>query len=325
MAAIVIVLDAYWLRGLVRVDLRTSLRRMVAVAKESLPYWAYGVFFMLYLWIDFVMLSLLTRPEVVGWYSVPTKLFQTLMFLPVVVSTAWLPRFVRGFEEGGDRLRRAAQAPLELVLLLSLPISAATAILAKPMIDLLYGPAYGNSASVMIILGLCVPPMYLNIMLSQVLVAMNRQVSWTWVMAATTVVNPLFNIALIPFTEHRYGNGAIGASISLLLTEVVVVTAGLVMVGPSVFDRGTVRRTVLGSLAAVAMWFVGYEAQPLGVMMAFAAAGLAFTALAIVLRLFTADDVALFRTSVNRMVRRILLLRPGKQTLTAAADVPPRV
>lgn len=309
MAAIVVVLDAYWLRSLVRVDLRTNLRRIAAVAKESLPYWAFGVFFMLYLWIDFVMLSLLTRSEVVGWYSVPTKLFQTLMFLPVVVSTAWLPRFVRGFEEGGDRLRRSAKPPLELVLLLSLPLCAVTAIAARPMIVLLYGSAYANSVPVMIILGLCLPPMYVNILLSQVLVAMNRQVSWTWVMAATTIVNPLLNLVLIPATDHRYGNGAIGAAISLLLTEVVVVTAGLIMVGRFVFDGGSARRTVLGAVAASAMWFVGYETLALGFLPALSAAGIVFVVLAVVFRLFTADDVAMIQTSFNRVLRRIPVLR----------------
>ena len=216
MTAVVVVLDAYWLRGLVRIDLRTNLRRMATMARASLPYWAFGVFFMVYLWIDFVMLSLMTSSEVVGWYSVPTRLFQTLMFFPVVVATAFLPRFVRGFEEGGDRLRKSAQAPIELVLLLSLPIAAGTVMVARPLIHLLYGSAYDGSVAVMVVLGLCIPPMYLNIMLSQVLIAMNQQARWTWVMAGTTVVNPLFNLALIPWTQHRYGNGAIGAGISLL-------------------------------------------------------------------------------------------------------------
>ena len=50
----------------------------------------------------------------------------------------------------------------------------------------------------MAILGLCIPAMYMNIMLSQVLIAMNRQASWTWVMGVTTIINPLFNLALIP-------------------------------------------------------------------------------------------------------------------------------
>src|SRR5215216_5538020 len=165
MTAIVVLLDLYWLRGLVRLDLRTNLGRMLAIARASIPYWAFGLFFMLYLWIDFVMLSLLTSNEVVGWYAVPTRLFQTLMFLPVAVATAWLPHFVRGFEESDDTLKAAARQPIELVLLLSLPIAALTAALADPVIHLLYGSAYANSVPVMAILGLCIPPMYMNIML----------------------------------------------------------------------------------------------------------------------------------------------------------------
>jgi O-antigen/teichoic acid export membrane protein len=89
---------------------------MLEVAKESLPYWAFGLFFVLYRWLDVVMLSLLTQSEVVGWYSVPTRLFQTLMFLPVVVSTAWLPRFVRGFAGGEPSLRELVVVSAGLML-----------------------------------------------------------------------------------------------------------------------------------------------------------------------------------------------------------------
>lgn len=310
MTGIVVLLDLYWLRDKLRIDLRTNVRKMVRVARESLAYWAFGLFFMLYLWIDFVMLSLLTKPDVVGWYSVPTRLFQTLMFVPVVFSTAWFPRFVRAFEEGGDRLRKTAQQPLELVLLLGLPISAMTVIAASPVIHLLYGSAYAHSVPVMVILGLCIPAMYLNIMLSQVLVAMNRQSTWTWVMVVTTIVNPLFNLALIPATQHRYGNGAIGAAISLLLTEIIVVTAGVVMVGRAVFDRGTVRRTVLGIATAVAMWGVAYEVQRLlGPIASIVSGAIVFLCLALALRLFTSEEVELLKQTVNRVAQRVRLRR----------------
>ena len=321
MTAVVVGLDLYWLRGLLHIDLRTNLRRMARLARDSLPYWAFGVFFMVYLWIDFVMLSLLTTTEEVGWYSVPTRLFQTMMFLPVVVSTAFLPKFVRGFEEGGDRLRRAAQAPVELVLLLSLPICAATAILARPLIDLLYGSAYSESVPVMVILGLCIPPMYMNIMLSQVLVAMNRQARWTWVMAATTVINPLFNLALIPWTHDRFDNGAIGASVSLLLTELIVVTAGFAMVGALVFDRSTIRRAVLGILAAGAMWGVAYVTEPtIGSVAAFVAGLLTFVVASFLFRLFTTEEVGLIASGLNRALRKL----PGlRRAASRAASEPP--
>jgi O-antigen/teichoic acid export membrane protein len=316
MTGIVVVLDLYWLRGLVRLDLRTNLRRMLAIARASLPYWAFGLFFMLYLWIDFVMLSLLTNNEVVGWYAVPTRLFQTLMFLPVAVATAWLPHFVRGFEEGDEALKTAARQPVELVLLLSLPIAALTAALADPVIHLLYGSAYAHSVPVMAILGLCIPAMYMNIMLSQVLIAMNRQATWTWVMAATTVVNPLFNLALIPLTQHQYDNGAIGAAISLLLTEIIVVAAGIWLIGRRVFDAGSVRRAALGLVAATATGAAAYFTEPMvGWFVSLVAGLLVFAVLSAVLRVFTPEEIGLMRQGLQKVTRRI----PGLKRYGAAA------
>lgn len=306
MTGVVVVLDLYWLRGLVRIDLRTNLQRMVSLARASLPYWAFGVFFMLYLWIDFVMLSLLTSDEVVGWYAVPTRLFQTLMFLPVAVATAWLPHFVRGFEEGDGKLKEAARQPIELVLLLSLPIAALTAVMADPVINLLYGEAYAHSVPVMAILGLCIPAMYMNIMLSQVLIAMNRQASWTWVMAVTTVINPLFNLALIPLTQHAYDNGAIGAAISLLLTEIVVVAAGIWLIGRRVFDAGSVRRTALGLVAATAAGAAAYFSMGMiGWVAGLAIGVVAFVAMAALLRIFTSAEIDLMRQALRRVTQRL--------------------
>jgi len=285
---------------------------MARLARASLPYWAFGLFFMVYLWIDFVMLSLMTSSEVVGWYSVPTRLFQTMMFLPVVIATAWLPRFVRSFGEGRERLGEVARSPVELVLLLSLPIASLTIVAADPLIGLLYGSAYANSVPVMVILGLCIPAMYLNIMLSQVLIAMNRQAVWTWVMAATTVVNPLFNLALIPWTQDRYGNGAIGAGISLLLTELVCVGAGYVLIGRLVFNFGSLKRTTLGIGIAAAMWAVGYELEQLtGWVPALFAAAVTFPVLAALVRLFTPEEIALIRAGLVKARNKIPGLRRG--------------
>jgi O-antigen/teichoic acid export membrane protein len=272
--------------------------------RESVAYWAFGLFFMIYLWIDSVLLSLLTRSEVVGWYGVPMRLFQTLMFLPVLLSTAWLPRLVSAYQDSPKRLNKEARAPIELALLLSAPICAGTAILAAPAIHLLYGPAYDNSVPVLIILGLCIPPMYLNIMLNQVLVAAKRQVVWTWVMAGATVVNPVLNLVLIPVTENRYGNGAIGASLSLLLTEALIVVAGFVMVGREVLDRVLVRRAVLLALGGGGMWGAAYLARPLGPVVSILVGALAFAAFAWMTGIVTSEHVALVRAAIRNRRKR---------------------
>jgi O-antigen/teichoic acid export membrane protein len=303
-AALVVVLNAAWLSRWLRVDLRTNAAHLRDMVRQSVAYWAFGLFFMFYLWIDSVLLSLLTRSEVVGWYGVPTRLFQTLMFLPALLSTAWLPRLVSAFGEGPERLRDAARTPLELVGLLGPPICAGTVVVAGPMIHALYGSAYDRAVPVLIVLGLCVPPMYLNIVLNNVLVAAKRQVLWTYVMAGATVVNPLINVALIPFTEHRYGNGAIGAAVSLLLTELVILVAGFVIVGRSILDRATVQRPLLATVASVVSWAAAHVVHPFGAIASLGAAGVTFVLLAAAFGLARPDEIAAARSTLARVFRR---------------------
>ena len=96
MSGVVLVLSVRWAQRHVRLECRTTVRDIRQIVRGSLVYWTNGLFFMIYLWIDTAMLSLMTNPTVVGWYGVPTKLFQTMLFVPTMITTAWLPRLVRG-------------------------------------------------------------------------------------------------------------------------------------------------------------------------------------------------------------------------------------
>lgn len=303
-AVVVIVINLWWTRPFFRIDFRVTSARMLAMVKESIAYWAFGVFGMVYMWIDAIMLSLMTRQEVVGWYGAPTRIFQTLMFLPVLLSTAFLPRLVGAFQEGPAQLLNAARTPLELITVLSAPIAAGTAIVARPMFHYLFGAAYARAVPVMVILAPCIPSIYLNIILAQVLLAAKRQLTWTWVMAGAAVVNPLFNLVLIPATEHRYGNGAIGAAVSLLLTELLMTITGFVLVGRGVFERNAVRRCLLAVLASVDMWAASYLTRSLGTAASLAAGGATLIASAFMLRLVTTQELALARAALARLRAR---------------------
>ena len=92
------------------------MKQLRALVRASSAYFASGVFFMVYLWIDSVMLSLMTRNEVVGWYAVPTKLLGTLVFLPVIITNAWGPEsWVRTFENSPHEMAETARTPIRLV------------------------------------------------------------------------------------------------------------------------------------------------------------------------------------------------------------------
>lgn len=304
-AVVMLVLNVRWARPHVVVDIRLKVERARTVVHGSASYWAYGLFFMFYLWIDTMILSLLAGPETVAWYGVPTKLFTALMFVPVIVSTAWLPRLVSAFERQPEDLAREAQRPIVLVVILSLPICVAATLTAGPVLNLLYGPRYASAVPVMTILAFVIPPMYLNIMLNQVLVASKRQVVWTWVMAGATVVNPILNFLIIPICQRRYGNGAIGAALSLLITEVLIVAIGIRISGYNLLDSASLLRVAKASVAAGAMWAVMMVAAPLGFVSAAALGFAGFIGLSLLLSVPTADELGAVRTATRGFAQRL--------------------
>lgn len=249
MSALVLLLCFRWVQRSTKITLRTTRRALADIARGSAAYWTAGVFFMVYLWIDTAMLSVMTHPAVVAWYGVPTKLFQTMLFVPGLLTTAWLPKLVRAFQESPEQLYAAARVPVTLTLAAALPICALIAV-AAPAITIVYGSKYGNAVPVLIILGGALVPMYLNIMLNQVCVAAGRQRDWTWLMVGATIFNPAVNAVLIPLSQHQWGNGAIGAAIALALTEIVIAAAAVAIVGRHVIRRAVLARTLRSALAS---------------------------------------------------------------------------
>lgn len=299
-AGLVFFLACWWLRPYFRIDIRTNVTLMARVTKESVPYWVYSVFGTIYLWIDTIMLTLLAPSQVVGWYGASTQLFQTLLFLPVFVQTAWLPRLVAAFGRSRRDLHQAARGPVELVLMLSLPIAASTIVVSDPLIHAVYGARFAHAVPILIVLSLCIPPVFLNIILGSVLVAEKRQSMWTIVMIGAAVFNPLINLVLIPLTEQRYHNGAIGAAISLVLTELALSGVGVLVVGRYVFEWRMVKRCALMCLLSAFMVVVAHVARPLGTMTSVMAGFTTLSLLVVLLRVIRPEEWAIARSGIAR-------------------------
>jgi O-antigen/teichoic acid export membrane protein len=307
--AIVLALSLWWMRHHIAIDFSFDLGRIRALLRESVAYWTFGVFFTVYLWIDSVMLAAMTPAAVVGWYGVPTKLFNALMFAPVILATAWLPRLVSAFGESPERLRVIARTPVELVVIISLPVAAGAALIATPLIRALYGPAFAPAAPVFAILALACVPMYLNIMLNQVLIAEKRQAVWTRVMILACVLNPALNFVLIRVFQQRSGNGAVGAAVSLLVTEFVLGLVGLLIV-TGLFNRPFVERLLRATVATAGMVLAVWAVRSVGLVAQVAVGAVIYPPLALVLGVASAEQVA----GVRRLSGRLGQLIPARQS-----------
>jgi O-antigen/teichoic acid export membrane protein len=257
---IVLFLNVYWWRragGAVHLHFDYKLVRYLVVG--GLPFWATGIFLTIYLYVDSIMLSYMTNTKVVGWYSVPTKLFSTLLFIPVILSTALFPAMARSFKKAPREMIKMARRSFNLLTCFSLPVSVGGMLLARQLILMLYGPAFIPSIPIMVVLAATLVPTYLNILVNQFLVAADRQVAWTKVMAGACILNPLINFVLITFYQNTHGNGAFGAALALLATEALMTIIAVALLPRGVLGWSNVvsmiKSCAAAGLMALGMWF----------------------------------------------------------------------
>jgi acetyltransferase-like isoleucine patch superfamily enzyme len=228
---------------------------------------------------------------VVGWYGVSTRLFTTLLFVPMIIATTWLPRLSAAFSQSPATLRAAARTPIELVLTIMLPVSVGAALVAPSLIRLLYGAAFAPAAPVLVLLAITLIPMALNMIAYNILVASNRQLIWTAALAGACVLNPALNFILIRVTQARLQNGAIGAAASLLLTEIIIAALAIVIVR-EFLDLRILNRILRAALATAGMAVVVLMAVRLGFAVQVLAGAVSFGALALLFQVVPPNELA---------------------------------
>jgi O-antigen/teichoic acid export membrane protein len=311
-----------WARPLFRIDWHVTWRDLRQLMIDSLPYWSFAAFFTIYLWIDSMMLGFMTSSTVLGWYGLPTRLFSTLMAVPVILSNATLPRLVRAHRRGDEDLLRTARPVMEMVVLLAMPICTGSILISTPLLRALYGPGFSGSIPVFALLALCVPPMYLNIMANQIMIARKQQMVWTKMMTLASIINPLMNLLLIPYFQRTQGNGAIGASIAMVLTEVTLALIGLRLVRGA-FVRTSAVRILKGMVATAIMAIIVILALHAGLVVGVISGVASFAAMALLLRLPTNDELEQARLLIVSMARRLGLATSPATRGSARDSAPP--
>jgi O-antigen/teichoic acid export membrane protein len=289
--------------------------------KAGFPYLMTHIFLVIYMEIDIVIISLLIHDAAVGWYGAADQLFGTFLFVPTVVMTAVFPALSRRYAavlddeaESWAPLYRAARRTFDLLVVLSIPIGLGVLAIADPLVVLLFGKQFANSGPILALMGIVLILTYLNILLGQFLISMDRQNRWTVVMAIATVATLPLDLWLIPLCDRLYGNGGIGGSISFIITEGGMMIAGLVMLPRGVLSKSNAWRATRALLAGLAMVAGIWWARDLFLGIPIALGALIYTALAWPLRLIQRDDIELAQVLMQKATGRLRRYR------TAAAD-----
>jgi O-antigen/teichoic acid export membrane protein len=165
--------------------------------------------------VDIVILQVLKTERVVGQYGSAYRLFEATLFVSWAVGAAVYPVLARHLGQT-DAVRSVFERAIKLVIAVTLPAALVTAVLARPIIDLLYGSEFEPSVRALQLLAAAIVLCSVNHVTAVLLLAEHRERTIAVVYAIVSAANIVANFALIP----TYSLNA--AALNTTLSEVLL-------------------------------------------------------------------------------------------------------
>jgi O-antigen/teichoic acid export membrane protein len=277
----------------------------LAMVRSSLPYLMSGLGLILYGRVDVLIISALVSTHEVGWYGASSQLFGTLLFIPVVFTTAVFPMLTRTYANAPGSLSRIVRKTFDMMLLVSIPLGLGLFVIGSQLVVLLLGPDFTQSGPILSVMGIVLIFTYQNVLIGQFLISTDRQNAWTLVMLVATGITVPLDLILVPWCQQAFGNGAIGGALSFIVTELAMVIAGIWLLPKGSLGWSNVNvgaRIVVAGLAMVgAAWWV----RDMFIVVPIAVGAITYIGMVAILRIVPSEDLAIFKQVAEGIVRRL--------------------
>jgi len=219
----------------------------------SWPFAVYAIFQRLYTYLDSVFLSVLAGDEQVGLYQIAFKIIFALQFLPMAFTASLYPAMSSYWQTNRDQLVISFERAMNYLIIISLPIIVGAIVLADKII-LLFKAGYGGALLPLQISIISLFFIFINFPIGSLLNACDQQKKNTFNMGIVMVASIILNLLLI--TRYQ----AVGASITMLFTNVLMFVLGIYQVKKVIVYRSTKNLKIFLKvlLASVAMGVIIY-------------------------------------------------------------------
>ena len=213
------------------------------LAKTGRPFLGWMLFQTLYGQTDRIVLGYVGTLTDVAWYDVMFRIAGAAMFFPTAISTALLPALAAKFNPDAPSENRAEFAQmsrqmLSLCLFLGVPAGVLFFCLPEPLLQLLHISMadYAGAVPALRIAGIATILWFAAIAFGTVVVAANGQAKMFRASLFGACIGIPACIGLSFWTEHVYGNGAIGAIASDSVLEAFLIVCYVRAAPPGVWN-----------------------------------------------------------------------------------------
>jgi O-antigen/teichoic acid export membrane protein len=179
--------------------------------------------------VSMLVLSKTRTMEEVGVYGAALRLIAVMSTILQSYKSAIQPAAAQTFETHHKHFGMFCSKSIRLILMITIPIALGTTVLSKRIIQLLFGPAFADSAPILTILMWSIVPYGGMMVFASFIISSNNQKVDLKVNALSTLAALILSFALIPPL------GAIGAAIATLLSTLVFLSLQIVFIQKHLF------------------------------------------------------------------------------------------
>jgi len=262
--------------------------------KTALPLGLLGVFGIIYVRIDTVMLSLFKGDAVVGWYNAAYTLVLGFQFIPHLFMQSLLPAMSIYYISSRESLQKAYEKSFKYLFILGLPIAVGIFLLADKFILFFYGKEFINSVVVLQILAWDVVLYFLYTCTGFVLISTDKQNQMAAILAFSAILNITLNLFLIPLYSY------IGAGIATLACELLLLIIYLYLNKQNSFTINIKEILLPPGVACCIMGIFLYAFSEIQLIFQIFIGILLYIVSLILLKGFTKNDLLLFKQLIKK-------------------------
>ncbi|MDP3900663.1 MAG: flippase [bacterium] len=264
------------------------------IIKIALPFAMFGIFQRFYTYFDSILLSLLAGDHYVGLYSVAFKITFALQFLPLAFVASLFPAMSTYYVSNKKQLGLVFERSMNYLIIIALPISFGIIVLADRII-LIFKEDYTGSILPLQIIIASLIFIFASYPVGSLLNACDRQKINTINMGIALLMSIILNVALIPYFQ------AVGAAVTVLITNAMLLTLGLYWV-PRIIDyhKIVIIRVFLKSLVSVFVMglILWYAKAYLPIIVSVVLGGFIYVGFLYLIKGYTTEDVVSIKNSI---------------------------
>ncbi|MGA2999402.1 oligosaccharide flippase family protein [Bradyrhizobium sp.] len=192
------------------------------LTRSGTPIFLFSLIIALRPFVEVMMLSKLTGPEVVGWYGAYSTIFGIMLSPAMILAQASLPQLSRASLSPSD-FRHGLSSMARLLLLAAALAASSLYIFGDYIVAMIFG--YGRFQQTVVILrvgAFSLPLLFLGCLLGNALSAVARNKEIAFVSGAIVLAGAAMNWFGITFFQSQFGNGAIALAVTAGITEIAV-------------------------------------------------------------------------------------------------------